>query len=129
MPSRLDLLAISALALYRAWRFVARDAITAKWRERLFNRWPPTAERAAGMMTWDANLRQNVYTARPGPTRRTQPKVSLIAASIACPWCAPTIAAAALTAAVDASFGLVWPFLWFGALCALVGILGRVDGS
>jgi len=127
MRTRLDLLVISALALYRLWRLVAKDDITKRWREEIYNRWPPNAVRATGTMKWDQKKRENVFVAR--TERKDHPKVSLVAASISCLWCAVTFASAALTVAVDASFGLTWPLAWFGALACLVGLLGRVDGA
>lgn len=133
MRTRLDLLVICALGVYRLWRLVARDAITERWREQIYNRWPPDAQRAAGVMVWDDKLRQSVYRVRPerGPdgSRNPRLRVSLVAASVNCPWCAPTFICAALTLAVDASFGLTWPALWFLALSTLVGLLGRVEGK
>lgn len=128
MRTRLDLLVIVALALYRAWRFVAKDKITERWREEAFNRWPPSAERAAGRMKWSADQRQMVYSIRPESNRDQRPKVSWIAASIACPWCAPLILALPLTLVVDACFGLTWPLAWWLALSASVGLLGRAEG-
>lgn len=125
MRTRLDLLIISALAVYRLWRLLARDAITAKWREQAYNRFPPSAQRAAGTMKWDKTIRQNVFKARPGKP----PKVSWTAKGFDCPWCAPLWASAAVTVAADASFGLVWPLAWFGALSCLVGLLGSADAS
>lgn len=136
MRTRLDLLVICALALYRLWRFVARDAITERWREQLYNRWPPSAERAAGLMVWDSKIRQSVYRVRPerdihntGMRPVPRPNVSWLAKATDCPWCASVWLSAALTIAVDASFGLTWPVVWFGALCTLVGLLGRAEAS
>lgn len=125
MQTRLDLLVITALGVYRLWRLVARDAITARWRETLYNRWPPDATRAAGEMTWDARSRQMVYRVRP----KDKPKVSALATAVACPWCSGLWASAVATAAVNACFGLTWPVLWFGALSTAVGLLGRADAS
>ncbi len=126
MRTRLDLLLICALAIYRGWRFLARDAITERAREALYDRWPPDYKRSLIRSEWNTTMAEVVAHARPAPKR---PKVSVIAASIDCPWCAPTFAAVAVTLAVDASFGLTWPVAWFGALCCLVGLLGRADGK
>lgn len=126
MQTRLDLLVITALGVYRLWRLLARDAITARWREALYNRWPPDATRAAGEMTWDSKSRQMVYRFRPS---QAKPRVSVVAQAIDCPWCAGLWASAAATVAVNACFGLVWPVLWFAALSAAVGLLGRADAS
>jgi hypothetical protein len=127
MRTRLDLLVICALAVYRLWRLIARDDLTARWREQFYNRRPPSATRAAGMMVWDKNLRQNVFKIR--PIAKKTPKVSALAQAIDCPWCAGTWLSAALTIAVNASFGLTWPVAWFAALACLVGLLGRADAS
>lgn len=133
MRTRLDLLVISALALYRFWRLVARDDITAKWREAAYDRWPPDAKRAAGVMVWDPKIRQTVYRVRPERTetgqRTAKPDVSRLAALVDCPWCAGAWLSAVATAAVDASFGLTWPLAWAAALSTLVGLLGRLDGK
>ncbi len=128
MRTRLDLLVIVALALYRGWRLVAKDAITERWREEAYNRWPPTAERAAGRMRWSTDLHQMVYEVRPVSSRDPRPKVSWIAASIACPWCAPLILSLPVTLAVDVCFGLTWPLAWWPALSTSVGLLGRAEG-
>lgn len=125
MRTRLDLLVISALAVYRCWRLVARDDITSQWRERVYNRWPPTASRATGLMKWEPKLRQNVFHARPGEP----PKVSGLAAAVDCPWCFGAWLCVPATLAVDASFGLVWPVAWFLALSTVVGLLGRLDAA
>lgn len=133
MRTRLDLLVISALALYRLWRLVARDTITEPWRARIYDRWPPTAARALYLTTWNKAKREVVAHARQttGPLvdRRPIPRVNLLAASIDCPWCAPTLVAGVVTVLVDASFGLTWPLAWWGALAALVGLLGRIDAK
>lgn len=134
MRTRLDLLVICALGVYRLWRLVARDAITERWREQIYNRWPPDARRAAGLMAWNGSIRQMVYTARPADHMvglravAKLPKVSLVAAAIDCPWCAGAWLCAVATLAVDASFGLTWPVVWFLALSTLVGLLGRIEG-
>lgn len=124
---RLDLFVITALAVYRVWRLVAKDTITERWREAAFNRWPPTASRAAGTMTWNPALRQHVYRVRPtpAPTR----KVSWIAAGVVCAWCGGAWLSAVATALVDASVGVRWPVAWFLALSTAVGLLGRAEGS
>lgn len=133
MRTRLDLLAICALAVYRLWRFVARDAITERWREQIYNRWPPDAKRAAGVMVWDTKIRQSVYRVRPERTpsgsTTLRPQVSWLTAAVACPWCVGAWLSAVLTIAADASFGLTWPVAWFGALSALVGLLGRAEAK
>ncbi len=127
MRTRLDLLLICALALYRGWRLIARDAITQRPREDMYDRWPPNYKRSLVRTEWNADMREVVFHSR--PTHQRRPKVSLVAQSVDCPWCLPTFAAAALTAAVDASFGLIWPVAWFGALCCLIGLLGRADAK
>jgi hypothetical protein len=126
MRTRLDLLVIGALAVYRAWRFVARDAITQRWREALYDRFPPSYQRSLARSEWNSKMHEVVMHTR--PSNRSHPKVSWVTASLACPWCLGTWLSAALTAAVDASFGLTWPILWWLALSALVGLLGRADG-
>lgn len=132
MRTRLDLLVICALAVYRLWRLVARDAITERWREQIYNRWPPSAERAAGLMVWDAKILQSVYRVRPerdpNGARHERPQVSWIAKWVDCPWCLGAWLCALATVAVDASFGLTWPVVWFLALSTLVGLLGRAEG-
>lgn len=127
MRTRLDLFVIAALSVYRLWRLLARDEITARWREQAYNRWPPSAERAAGVMKWSAAQRQTVYSAR--PTRDSRPRVSRVAEAVDCPWCLGAWLAGAATLAVDASFGVVWPLAWWLALSAAVGLLGRLDGA
>lgn len=128
MRTRLDLLVIGALAVYRAWRFVARDTITQRWREALYNRFPPTYQRSLVRAEWNSKMHEVLLHARRDNPRDPVPNVSWLTASFDCPWCINLIASAALTAAVDASFGLTWPLLWWLALSALVGFLGRVDG-
>lgn len=125
MRTRLDLLIITALAVYRFWRLLARDDITAKWRESVYNRFPPSATRATGLMKWDSDLRENVYRARPGKP----PAVSWAAKAFDCPWCYGAWLSVGATYAADAAFGLVWPVMWFLALSCLVGLLGRADAS
>lgn len=138
MRTRLDLFVILALAVYRLWRLVARDAITERWREQLYNRWPPSATRAAGLMEWNPEIRQMVYRVRGGErvsvgTGRLPaidpPKVSWLAAAVDCPWCSGAWLAAVATVLADASFGLVWPAAWFLALSTAVGLLGRADAK
>lgn len=135
MRTRLDLFVLLAFAVYRTWRLVARDKITERWREQLYNRWPPDAARAAGLMTWEPNLREMVYSTRPTTSsggRRIidpKPRVSAVAQAINCPWCAPMWMAAVATLVADASFGLVWPVMWWLALSSAVGLLGRAEGK
>lgn len=128
MRTRPDLLIISALAIYRAWRFLARDAITQRWRETLYNRFPPSYQRSLVRAEWNAKMHEVLLNTRRDTPSDPVPRVSWFTASLNCPWCAPSFAAAALTLAVDASFGLTWPVLWGLALGALVGLLGRIDG-
>lgn len=127
MRTRLDLFILSALSVYRVWRLVARDDITGRWREQLYNRWPPSASRAAGMMKWSPEKRENVYSVR--PVGKPPPKVSWLAKAVDCPWCAGAWLSAAATVAVDASFGVVWPLAWWLALSTAVGLLGRLEGA
>lgn len=127
MRTRLDLLVIAALAVYRVWRFIARDRITERWRERIYNRWPPTYRRALARAEWNENMHEVVMHTR-GGVRDKVPKVSWLAASIDCPWCAGAWLSAILTLAVDASFGLTWPVAWWLALSTAVGLVGRADG-
>jgi hypothetical protein len=136
MRTRLDLLVLCALGVYRLWRLVARDTITERWREQLYNRWPPDARRASGLMTWEPSIRQMVFKARPGvtgvstrPGNPHGPKVSLVAAGLDCPWCAGAWLSAVVTVLADASFGLTWPLVWFAALSTLVGLLGRAEAK
>lgn len=128
MRTRLDLLVICALGVYRAWRFVARDAVTQRWREALYNRFPPTYQRSLARAEWNSKMHEVVFHTRRDNPRDPVPKVSWLTASFDCPWCINLIASAGLTVAVDASFGLTWPILWWLALSSLVGFLGRVDG-
>lgn len=128
MRTRLDVLVISALAVYRAWRFMARDAITERWREAVYDRWPPNYKRSLARAEWNSKMHEVVMHTRNGSLRDPVPKVSWITASLDCPWCFPLLVSAGLTAVVDASFGLTWPIMWWLALSALVGFLGRVDG-
>jgi hypothetical protein len=127
MRTRLDLFIITALSVYRLWRLVARDAITQRWREQIYNRWPPDAARAHGIMRWSPDLRESVYSAR--PVSRPRPKVSWFAKAVDCPWCSGAWLCAVATLAVDASFGVVWPLAWWAALSAAVGLLGRLEGG
>lgn len=136
MRTRLDLLVIAALGVYRAWRFIAKDRITERWREQVYNRWPPTYKRALARAEWNENMHEVVMHTRGGTRRNTGkemvddkvPKVSWATASVDCPWCLPLLACAALTLAVDASFGLTWPVAWWLALSTAVGLVGRADG-
>jgi hypothetical protein len=127
MRTRLDLLLICALAIYRGWRLVARDKVTERWREQAYNRWPPNYKRTLVETKWEPMMRESVPHTRTSALER--PKVSIVAASLSCPWCAPTFAAALLTFAVDVSFGLTWPVVWFAALGCLVGLLGSYEGK
>ncbi len=129
MRTRLDLLLICALALYRGWHLLARDKITERPREALYDRWPPDFKRSLVRSEWNADMREVVFHAKPAKGRDAPKRVSLVSASASCPWCLPTFAALALTLAVDASFGLTWPVAWFGALCCLVGLLGAVEAK
>lgn len=128
MRLRLDLLVIAALAVYRVWRFVARDNITERWRERIYNRWPPTYQRALVRAEWNEDMHEVVMHTRNGSVRDKVPKVSWATASLDCPWCLPLLVCAALTLAVDASFGLTWPVMWWLALSTAVGLIGKADG-
>lgn len=130
MRTRLDLFVLLVFAVYRTWRLVARDKITERWREQLYNRWPPDAARAAGTMKWNPHLREMVYSARPQVRGTdTRPKVNWWAQMSGCPHCGGAWLAAVATLVADASFGLVWPLAWFLALSAAVGLLGRAEGK
>lgn len=126
MRTRLDLLLICALAIYRGWHLVARDKLTERWREAFYDRHPPSYKRSLVMTKWEPAMREAVPHTRPTGGRR--PKVSLLAMAIDCPYCSPFIVEVAVTIAVDASFGLTWPVAWFGALACLVGLLGSIEG-
>lgn len=127
MRTRLDLFVLMALAVYRCWRLMARDDITARWREQAYNRWPPSAQRSAGLMSWNPEIRQMVYKARPETGRR--PKVSPVAAAVDCPWCGGAWLAGAAVIVVDVCFGVVWPVAWWLALSTAVGLLGRAEAK
>ena len=106
---------------------MARDSITARWREKVYDRWPPDATRSAGTMTWQPALREHTYTVRPVATKR--PKVSVVTAAVSCAWCGGAWLAAVATAVVDASVGLPMPVAWWLAVSAAVGLLGRADAA
>lgn len=122
------MLVIGALAIYRAWRLMARDTITQRWRETLYNRFPPSYQRSLVRAEWNVKMHEVLLNTRRDTPSDPVPKVSWVTANIDCPWCLGSWLAVALTLAVDASFGLTWPVLWALALGALVGLLGRVDG-
>jgi hypothetical protein len=126
MQTRLDMFVLCALCVYRVWRLVAKDAITARWRETAYNRWPPDGKRAGGRMAWNPELREMVFSTRLEGDPR--PKVNMLAQLVNCPRCGGAWLAAIATVAVDVSFGVAWPIAWWLALSAAVGLLGRADG-
>ena len=128
---RLDLFVILALATYRVWHLIARDSITERWREQVYNRWPPDYERALARMEWNAEMREMVRHSRHATDaeRGAIPTPTWLAKMADCPWCAGAWLAAAATIAADITYGLPWPAAWFLALSAAVGLLGRLEGA
>jgi hypothetical protein len=125
MRTRLDLFVLASLGTYRVWRLVARDEITKRWREAAYNRWPPTYPRSLGFTEWNPKMREAVLHGR--PERSIHPPVSVIAAHVDCAWCLGALLSAVATVAVNATYGLVWPMLWWLALSSAVGLLSGLD--
>lgn len=111
-------LTLGALAAYRLTRLVTTDTITDPLRQAVFDRWPPTLDRARHR--WNPTLETLVE--RPVGTT---PRVIRASTVLDCPWCAGIYVAAATTAL------LRWersePVIVSLALATAVGFLAGVD--
>jgi hypothetical protein len=115
------LVGLITLATYRLSRLLTVDTLTEGWREAVFDRWPPDAERAA--RRWNG---QRLVTRATGSP---QPNPSLLGQVLACPWCAAVWCAAAITTATAAFTPVPLPALTFAAAASAAGFLGALDGA
>lgn len=118
MARPVDLL-LTALAAHRVTRLVTTDSITDPLRQAIFDRWPPTLQRAG--QRWNGELGLLVHR----PADETWPRPRKVTAMLDCPWCAGFWISAAFV------FGrrIPNPLLTTFALSSVVGLIGAADAA
>lgn len=114
-------LTMLTLASYRATRLVTTDTIVRPWREKLFDRWPPTQQRA--QLRWNPTISGHVLRAGDSPP------VSKIGQLVDCPWCCGWWLTGAVLLATTRFVSVPLPWLAWPALSTAVGFLGMIDGA
>ncbi len=109
---------------YRIGRLVRADTIAERPREALFDRFPPTAERAQTIHVWNPSTRSVGFKLRTTPG----PKPSRLAKLLICPWCLSFWVAGALVAAVQPWTSTPLPLLWWTAVSTGIGVIAQVGG-
>jgi hypothetical protein len=111
-------LALTALASYRLTRLVTTDTLLEPWREQVFNRWPPTWDRAR--LRWTSEHRHVMRAPEDTVPVRHWAKL------LDCSWCAGVWVTAAVVLATRHHPRRV--LTWLG-LSTVVGMIGSVDGA
>lgn len=122
----MDPLALFVLASFAAFRLtvlVTRDEITKRWRERFFDRFPPTGQRSTARSMWRKVDRSVLLTARLGEDPRP---VSLLGQVVDCAWCTGVWVSLAVWGALWSVVALPLPALWPMAMAGAVGTLASV---
>lgn len=119
----LALFVIASLAAFRLTMLVARDVIGQRWRERLFDRFPPNGQRAGTRSLWRKVDRTVLLRARLDEGERP---VSIIGQIIDCAWCAGVYVSLAVWGVVWSLVPLPLPALWPMAMAGVVGALASV---
>jgi hypothetical protein len=119
--ARIDptLVAVTSLAAFRLTRLITDDSLTEPLRQQIFNRWPPSIDRAG--LRW--NGQRLVERARDVAHPAPHPVGRLLD----CHWCSGVYCAALVVALVARHSDLPLPALTWAAAAAVVGFLGAVD--
>jgi len=106
----------------RLARLIQADHLTARLRERIYDRWPYDAARGRMTAAWAPELREVVFA----PRLMTEPvPPSPLGYWLHCPWCLGLWLAVIVVAVVAQLVSLPLPVLWAAAVAEGVGLLGR----
>lgn len=113
------LVVLVALAGFRLWRLLARDAILEPWREAVWTRFPPDER-------WAEHRARVLAVKRQMKTDVRDP--SLVGVMLDCAWCAGWWICGLITVAAWQWCGMRYPLLVWPASSTLAGFMGRLDG-
>lgn len=113
------LVGLISLSTYRLTKLVTLDEIARPLRERIWNRWPPDAERAG--LRWTGQH----HVIRAADAKK--PAVSLLGRLVRCPNCVSVWAAAFVTGLTVLYVSVPLPMLVLGAATALACLLSTLD--
>ena len=126
----LALFVVLSLATSRVVRLVQSDRVTKRWREAVFNRYPPDAVRQAREAVWEPKLRDVAFKPRHGARwpdggYLDVPPVSRFGYWLGCPWCLGLALSAAAVLVAMAFVSVPLPVAWWLAISTVVGLIGE----